>query len=276
MYSSLKYKSTCNINMKENKDIYNEKLNKYLSMKKKYKNVISRAKKSFKEDNTMDEFKQAKFNCIGCKRRVNTIFGQEDNIYYARCGSKDEPCPLDIRIHRGEYINIHDHINTIKEKIEESKEEIMRLKLDVLFGFMKEEEMIIQFKEKKMVLQELEGTYIYYQEQLDVLTRKEEREKESDELSISRETLMEELVIELDSYNLSNNKEHIANILLIYKNIIEKQKQIRDVEYDEYYIDDYGKNDKNEKEFTLIKKKDNYLQHVIEVAPVSVDAFRLK
>lgn len=276
MYSSLKYKSRRNINMEEKKDIYIEKLKKYLSMKKKYKNVISRTRKDFKKDNTMDEFKQAKFNCIGCKRRVNTIFGQEDNIYYARCGSKEEPCPLDIRIHRGEYINIYEHINDIKEKIEESKEEIMRLKLDVLFGFMKEEEMIIQFKEKKMVLQELEGSHLYYQEQLNVLTRKEEREQEYDELIISRETFMQELITELDNYKLSNNKEHIANILLIYKNIIETQTQIRDVKYDEYYIDDYGKNDKKEKEFTLIKKQDNHLQHVIEVAPVSVDAFRLK
>ena len=45
---------------------------------------------------------------------------------------------------------------------------------------------------------------------------------------------------------------------------------------DEYYIDDYENEDKNRKSFTLIKKPDNHLQHVIEVAPVSVDAFRLK
>lgn len=259
--------------MEENKDIYRKKLQKYFSMKKKYKNSINKAKKNSKNDDKSDELK---FNCIGCKRKVNTIFGLEDNIYYARCGSKDEPCPLDIRIHRGEYMNIYEHIKSIDENIETIKEEIMRLKLDVLFGFLSEEKMIEQFKEKKMTLQQFEETYIYYQEQLKLLTRTEEREQEYDELNISRETFMQELVTELDNYALSNNKEHISNILLIYKNITDIQKQMRDVQYDEYYIDDYGTDDKNKKVFTLIKKPDNYLQHIIEVAPVSVDAFRLK
>lgn len=276
MYSFLKYKSRRNINMEEKKEIDREKLQKYFFIKKKYKNGISKAIKKSKKNNTLNEFSEIKFDCIGCKRKVNTIFGLEDNIYYARCGSKDEPCPLDIRIHRGEYINIHEHIADLEEKIEESKEEIMRLKLDVLFGFMKEEEMINKFKEKKASLQELEESLSYYQEQLSIITRREERDQEYEELKLTRETSMQELVAELDNYELSNNKEHIANILLIYKNIIELQVNMRDVQYDEYYIDDYESEDKNRKAYTLIKKPDNHLQHVIEVAPVSVDAFRLK
>ena len=70
---------------------------------------------------------------------------------------------MDIRIQRGEYVDVYEVKKETLDSIKNLKEDIIRLKLDVLFGFMNEEAMIALFQEKKEEIDQLEDKLEYYQ-----------------------------------------------------------------------------------------------------------------
>jgi len=84
--------------------------------------------------------------CINCKRRVRTVFKTVENRFIAHCGDTENPCPLMIQIYRGEYELMDRTYAYYESELEEIKDSIIRLKMDVLFGYEDESKIMDKFK----------------------------------------------------------------------------------------------------------------------------------
>lgn len=231
-------------------------LKRYFTYKTRYENKQS---------------EKTKGKCIGCNQDVGTIFGYEDNTYFARCGSKEEPCALDIRIQRGEYIDVYELKKETLNSINRLKEEIIRLKLDVLFGFMKEETMIEIFQEKKEEIAQLEDKLEYYQNEIENNLQSEAKEVEIKGLEARRSIALQEIKEEYKNYKRTDNKQYMSSILSIYiEQLLVIQEELRNTKYEEYIVEEDG----NEKK--LKRQETNILNHVVEISPMVVESFKLK
>ena len=116
----------------------------------KYKNAKNKITKS---DLSLSEMKKKiksmKMKCINCKQNGGTIFTNKDGILTAKCGNTESPCALDIQIKRGKWMLLTKAADLSEEDIEISKENIIDLKLDLLFGLRTEEQIASEFDESK-------------------------------------------------------------------------------------------------------------------------------
>jgi hypothetical protein len=77
-------------------------------------------------------------NCIGCGKTVGMIFSGLDQKYQARCGDA-KSCGWKILIHRGDFHPFRETLYAMREQLEETKENIIRLKMYTLFQYIPEE-----------------------------------------------------------------------------------------------------------------------------------------
>ena len=84
--------------------------------------------------------------CLGCNRLVGMIFSGKDQKYRAYCGSKEKPCDWKIVIHRGENVAFLPFLQEMKDNLEETKDKIIRQKMDTLFGYISDEKSAELFK----------------------------------------------------------------------------------------------------------------------------------
>lgn len=100
--------------------------------------------------------------CIHCKRPVGTIFTIENRHYRAMCGDPQESTRcMDIDIYAGEYNSIFEAMAAFKEGVQYNKENIIKMKLDTLFGYSAEDDSIENFK--KEMAEYTENNMIYKQ-----------------------------------------------------------------------------------------------------------------
>jgi len=137
--------------LRRNKD-YVEALNDYFKLKNTYETDLSKARrklfsKSRSKKTGKLEAQKAKVPCVKCKRPVGTIFQSKDHKYIAICGDTVNPCKLDIQIYTGEFIMYQYFMLDTTEKLEGVKQDIIRQKLNTLFGYLTEEESIAEFKD---------------------------------------------------------------------------------------------------------------------------------
>ena len=159
---------------------YLDKLNEYYRLKNIYESSYKDKKNSILKDPSLN-IKQKKTailkikkTCISCKRPVTTIFQSKDNFLYALCGDKANPCMLNIKINRGFFVKLSQLINVFQEGVDENKIKIIRSKLDLLFNFKTENDIISLFNEIKNELNndleallEYKTSYIQLTENID-------------------------------------------------------------------------------------------------------------
>jgi hypothetical protein len=133
---------------------YHESLNKYFKLKSIYETKLYEQKKELykkSEKNIKIARKQIsmlKPKCIKCKRAVGTIFTKKDNAYIAMCGDTKDPCKLNIELYAGSFDWVQTKLYEYKEFQEESKDTIIRQKLDTLFNYVDEHKSIKKFKKE--------------------------------------------------------------------------------------------------------------------------------
>lgn len=85
--------------------------------------------------------------CINCKRPVGTVFKTKEERLLAYCGDTKEPCPLAIEIFKGRFESDDRFADYTAKSLLETKENIIRQKMDVLFNYATEEETVKKFKD---------------------------------------------------------------------------------------------------------------------------------
>ena len=145
---------------------YNEALNDYFKLKKKYEDEINDAKKQItkKELNKKIAFKKKlaiRPKCVHCKRPVGTLFSSKERKFIAICGDRTNPCTLNIEIYRGGNMNIDYLLDLFKEDINNLKENIIQQKLDTLLNYVSEQQSVSLFKKE---LKAYNGDSLIYKE----------------------------------------------------------------------------------------------------------------
>lgn len=145
-----------------------EKLNEYYKMKNDYDTKKMSIKNTILKDDSLtmkqkqDKYKKHKINCVNCGRKVGTIFQIDDGILTAVCGDKVKPCSLDIKINRGKFLLLEELLETFQEGVDDLKEDIIKIKLDLLFNYKNEPQVLTKFSElKKELEQDLEALMEY-------------------------------------------------------------------------------------------------------------------
>jgi hypothetical protein len=125
---------------------YEQSLRMYYTLKSKYeKSRLDMLEKAYKSKKMRGV--EVRPSCIQCHRPVGTQFIQKKNRkLYARCGDATSPCDLNIVLFAGFYTKVNTEIELAKTVLENSRELIIRHKMDTLFKYMTETESAEKFK----------------------------------------------------------------------------------------------------------------------------------
>ena len=146
-------------------DKLNEAILNYYKLKENNEKKINNKKmKIIKNSSLTNKEKQLKFKqynnlCVNCKREGGTIFTNKDGILKAVCGRKDDKCNLDIEINRGKYKISSDLLIDLTDKLNKLKTQIIKIKLDYLFGYIGEMDALGKFNNLKAELTFINDQY---------------------------------------------------------------------------------------------------------------------
>ena len=216
----------------------------YYSLKKQYDDQISKAKRKIIRDRSLDKTakKQAlasiRMKCINCGKPGGTIFSQENNILRARCNVVGDPCSLNIEINGGDYSELSTISAFVTSETNDLSIDIIRAKLDMLFGFIDETEALTTFNEKKTEFSELQSSLREIEEQFDEVIHNT-RNREA--ISSKKEeifVLVERLKDIIRQYKENNNPTLIDDSVSLYTNeLYPAVTQLRELMYKKNMIE---------------------------------------
>jgi len=132
-----------------------EAIDNFYKLKGSYDAKYRRAKNNIRgdEDASLEEKRRRTSailrKCVGCQRNVSTNFSTTNRELIATCGDESTPCGLDIKIQSGTYKYLPTLIDSIDSDLSISKLDINRIKLNLLFGLVSEEDMAEKFEKIK-------------------------------------------------------------------------------------------------------------------------------
>ena len=132
-------------------------VNEYYALKNRYderkKDVIKKIMdaKGSRKDKIL-KARNAVFNCINCGKDGGTVFTKEDNHLKATCGNVQNPCNLDIEILASLSLSDEEILQTQRE-MDTAKQKIVEIKMNMLFGYTKEEKSIKEFEENIKIIE---------------------------------------------------------------------------------------------------------------------------
>jgi len=218
---------------------YEVLLEEYFELKsayeKKYKSkkgsIINNKNISRKEKRALID--SLKMPCIKCKRKVGTIFYNENNIYGALCGDTSKPCGLNIELKKQSTINMIETIKAINIDIISQEMRIKNLKLSLMFGLVDETILEQDYQDLK---EEFKGNLEFKEtlvEQININTDKVRREEEISLLKKEYYENVDEIKSNMKDYMINNNKTSLTNAVEIYvDDLVGIIERIRDNEYD--------------------------------------------
>ena len=139
---------------------YRDGLRKYFEMKQDYESKLLRKKRD--RGRKKQKSKQiVNPPCIGCGKTGGMIFSSKKEKYTAICGNVPS-CNWKIELYRGFYSTNNDVLYAFLEDVETYKEDIIRQKMDTLFGYVGEkrtsklfEDQLLAYKESSTQIKEL-------------------------------------------------------------------------------------------------------------------------
>ena len=250
----------------------------YYKLKDQYEEKYNIKKKSVLSDETLSMTQKraeiAKFKrgrkCIVCKNTGGTIFTEDNRTLKAVCGSAATPCGLNIEIAKGKIENIGELIAVTYNKIEAIKENIIKYKLDLLFRYITDEQLVQKFGEAKKELDTyLEQYDKLYSKYIDVTVNPQNIDVLK-VLNAELYTYTQQIKQLMKEFNVTGENEKIRTLIEIYlTNIVPLTKKIRD----NTYIYSSIEYDENTKEHWLIQKKYNIGSMEVEIENPQVISF---
>ena len=243
------------VSIMSNEEKFNEKMNEYYKLKKTYETKLGQLKKNIMKNDSLsmrekkEQFKNQKVKCINCQRNVGSIFSSNDNNLQVICGDQKNPCDLRIKLNRGKFINLFDIVTVFEDGIKEVKEDIIKLKLNLLFNYEEEFTIIKKFKELKKNLNEDLESLVDFKKQLIEKTTSINNKELIEEKSLLFLNFLDTIKKLIITFNENNNIDTIKDIIGIYENDLKKlNNDLISLKYKYYEIE--NRNDK----FYLIKK----------------------
>jgi hypothetical protein len=225
-------------------------------------------KKIFEKADTKRQAKRAVLSikppCIKCKRPVGSNFSKKNGRYTAICGDTVKPCGLDIQIFvRDSNQQLDYMLEIFREDSEESKDNIIRQKLNTLFNYTSEERSIQLFKKE---LEKYNSNSNIYKSFIDKnnelfhsIDKKHLIEKKNDEIF----HLIERVNALLKEYENTQNKELLKQA--VYIQIKEIQPEIRNLRNLKYEIMELNENTEN------YQRKYSLYQYPVELSKLNTN-----
>ena len=223
----------------------NDAIHGYYSFKEKYNTALEKRRQRLMNDPVMNwkslsaqqkakRLALIKPACIVCKQEGGSVFTEADGKLKAICGNISQPCGFHIEVDRGKYISLETLMNESLEEVRATKDEIIRMKLDLLFRFINEDELLEQFEAVQHKLQEQQKMYAEFRSYYLSVT-------DNDDLRADTETLtrvISEKVALIKEYMTEfresewKNRSIIDDILVLYQQDIEPAfMKLRETKY---------------------------------------------
>lgn len=141
-------------NLKKYLDEYYKLKNRYeTNNQKEIRKILNNQDLSWKEKRS--KYQRIVPKCVVCKQSGGTIFSTKyieatkNRSLKARCGNKASPCSLNILLNTGKYISAPKYITEIEGINKELKDILIRDKNNLMFGYMKTDEVLENFESLK-------------------------------------------------------------------------------------------------------------------------------
>jgi hypothetical protein len=246
---------------------FKEAIQEYFKLKNKYDTMvqtevhrISRNKDLTKREKRA-EFKSFRPKCINCQRPVGTLFSskfdkeKDYRILSAFCGDVVNPCDLRIVINAGKGVESYvEIIQDVEDSLKEEKNQLIRDKNNLLFGYITTEEALEHFDVLKKDITELTNSYTFHLEEFNDIT---DNPKKKEELNLNQETayqLIQEIKDLIQKFDGVENASFINDAVEIYVNQL--QPLLSKVRNEKYSTNRVEWDDQNHS-YSLVQEKYN-------------------
>ena len=212
----------------------NDAIHGYYSMKAKYNSALEKRRQRLMNDpviNWQSLSSQQKAKrlalikpaCIVCKQEGGSIFTEADGKLKAICGNISQPCGFHIEVARGKYASLEALMNESLEEVRATKDEIIRMKLDLLFRFINEDELLEQFETIQHKLQEQLKMYAEFRTYYLSVTDNDDIQRDTD----THTRVIAEKIAQIKTFMVEfqesdwKNRSIIDDILVLYQTDIE-------------------------------------------------------
>ncbi len=240
---------------------YDELLIKYFELKKGYEklrtDVIGAYKKNPDKGLNINEDGEIQVNCVKCNGVGGTTFEKTKDVYHAVCNNPKKCFEIKIRMNSKILINLEESMNNAKMNVEKSKEEIIKQKMDTLFGYIQENESSKVFLEKA---KKYTDENLHYEERVDDFNNIFHNAARDDSIRVG-ELKINEIQEEMDVTNnilLSTTDDEIRHQLI--KDLVTMQIE----------------SSKNDEELTKLKYELNCVKSEIVGTPSNSDKNPIK
>jgi hypothetical protein len=239
---------------------YEEALDTYYTLKQRYEKKYNTIKGKVINDSLLTKkqkqkkIKEIKMPCISCKKPVGTNFQEKDRKIIAVCGDQVNPCKLNIQIQKSETLFIKDYLLSFLEEKNNIENDIIRLKLSFLFGFINDEELADVFEELKNKYSEnktlIDSLNIFMRETVN----SDERNEQIKLLNIEKYNTIKQIKNSVSEFLVTKNMLLIKDsVELLTDNLNEILEKLRENKYHEMFIEQIQ--DENTKKFKLIQNE---------------------
>lgn len=253
----------------------NDAIHGYYSFKERYNSALEKRRQRLINDpainwKTLSAQQKArrlaiiKPACIVCKQEGGSIFTETDGKLKAICGNISQPCGFHIEVSRGKYISLETLMNESLDEVRATKDEIIRMKLDLLFQFISEDELLEQFDAVQHKLQEQLKMYTEFRTHYLSVTDNDDSQKDM----LTQTRVISERVAQIKEFMTEfkesewKNRSIIDDILVLYQQDIEPAfMKLRETKYVYSQVETTENADGalvqmyNDREFYLSQKK---------------------
>ena len=217
-------------------------ISSYYKLKQKYETSNNRQKekiiknKSLSDKEKRQKFRQLKKKCVNCQGFGGTIFSNDNRTLRAVCGSST-PCTLNIEINKGRYMNIRELAEKYLDEINNLKIQIIETKLNLLFGYAEEAEVLRIFTQLRERLGIFTETFLGIRASYLDIVNDTENMKAINEAMKSLFVEKEKLKNLHQSFDDSQNYSYINEMVEKYVSIIDPLvNKTRNLKYEKVYI----------------------------------------
>lgn len=264
-----------------------ESIEKYFQLQKKYHDDMVNDKKNILRKQKVEKGKrppklvrkdlsQIVPKCIGCLRRVGTIFSSKNDMYTAICGDAVKPCPLNVRIHRGGFLPIEDIVHENRIALESVKEKIIKNKYDMVFQYVDEKKSVEEFRD---IYDEYSLWSMNFKKALDkynsLYNNKHEEERYNNQMMTVYELKAKLNEMQEEYEKTEKKREVLEQMMYIYKTeFLPELHKLSTIKYKSIGVNDkYGRTivpglEKTINEDEMLKMKELRIQDVEEAINV--------
>jgi hypothetical protein len=217
---------------------YKSALNKYYNLKRQYDDKFNAAKNKLLKNPTLSiadkkrKLAQIKRKCINCGKSGGTLFSDENGVLSAACGHSADPCDLNIRIVRAQFMPSYEVMEKFSKDITQTKGKIIAKKYDMLFGYTNEQVALKQFQQMK---KDLSSEALIYEAAMGKYMDATGTVAEKEQLKIKelqRYQQIQNIRKLVDEYKKEGERAQLEQMVDVYVNGLQPLlKEIRDLKY---------------------------------------------